>query len=312
MTINDTWGYAKNDTNWKSAEALIHNLIDSASKGGNFLLNVGPTAEGEFPEAIHERLARMGEWIKINGQSIYATRRSPFRTLSFDGRVTTKGTTLYLHVFKWPDEGLKLAGLETPALGARALDGGERLSVTPAGTDANGHKLLAISKPTKVDPVATVIELRLAAPPAVADAEPVAKPEADGSFLLKASDAEIHGRTALYEVSGLNDYIGSWQDREDYVTWKLEVPAAAAGRYRVQVNYSSEARGEGSAFTVGLEGGLKAAGLAKPTGSWHTFQNLDLGEIQIPAGNKTLEVRITRLPQGAAMNLHQIRLSPVR
>lgn len=312
MTINDTWGYAKNDTNWKSAEVLVRNLIDSASKGGNFLLNVGPTAEGEFPEAIHERLSRIGLWMKANGESIYGTARSPFRTLSFDGRATTKGNTLYLHVFKWPDDGLKLAGLETAVLGARALDSGERLSVTPAGADPSGHKVLNIAKPQRLDPVATVIALHLAGPPLVADAEPVTKPDADGAFLLKASDAEIHGRTALYEVSGLNDNIGYWQDREDYVTWKLDVPTAAAGRYRVEINYSCETHNEGSAFTVGLEGGEKVAGTVKATGSWHNFRSETLDEIQIPAGKQILAVRITDLPRGAAMNLHQIRLTPAR
>jgi alpha-L-fucosidase len=73
MTMNDTWGFNKNDKNWKSSTTLIHNLIDVAAKGGNYLLNVGPTAEGLIPEASIERLAEMGNWLKINGEAIYAT-----------------------------------------------------------------------------------------------------------------------------------------------------------------------------------------------------------------------------------------------
>src|SRR5437868_7504444 len=153
MTMNDTWGYARNDTDWKSAEDLVRKLCDIASKGGNFLLNVGPTAEGEFPQAIDERLARMGAWMKVNGRSIYGTTKSPFRKLSFDGRCTTKGDTLYLQVFHWPEGDLTLEGLQTPVSRARALDGGQRLSVhSEPGSAAGGPAALRISRPKNLDP----------------------------------------------------------------------------------------------------------------------------------------------------------------
>ncbi|MFN5479813.1 MAG: alpha-L-fucosidase [Chitinophagaceae bacterium] len=73
MTMNDTWGFKKSDTKWKSSETLIHNLIDIAAKGGNYLLNVGPTAEGVIPAASVERLSEMGDWLKVNGEAIYST-----------------------------------------------------------------------------------------------------------------------------------------------------------------------------------------------------------------------------------------------
>jgi alpha-L-fucosidase len=108
MTMNDHWGYNKNDDNWKSAEDLIRKLADIASKGGNFLLNIGPTAEGEFPPPSVERLRAIGRWMKINGQAIYGTQASPFKTLEW-GRCTQErvngGTRLYLHVFDWPADG---------------------------------------------------------------------------------------------------------------------------------------------------------------------------------------------------------------
>jgi alpha-L-fucosidase len=73
MTMNDTWGFKKNDHNWKTSAMLIHNLVDIAAKGGNYLLNIGPTAQGEIPQPSVERLQEMGKWLKINGEAIYAT-----------------------------------------------------------------------------------------------------------------------------------------------------------------------------------------------------------------------------------------------
>lgn len=98
MTMNDTWGYKSYDTNWKSSKTLIRNLTEIVSKGGNFLLNVGQTAEGEIPQASIERLAAMGKWLSVNKESIYGTTASPFPYLSY-GRYTRKGQKLYLHVF---------------------------------------------------------------------------------------------------------------------------------------------------------------------------------------------------------------------
>ncbi len=109
MTMNDTWGYKANDTKWKSADELIRMLVDCASKGGNFLLNVGPTALGEIPEASIERLKAIGEWMQVNHESIYGTSASPFESLPW-GRCTQKRTgkettRLYLHVFEQPTDG---------------------------------------------------------------------------------------------------------------------------------------------------------------------------------------------------------------
>ncbi len=115
MTMNDHWGYNKSDTNWKSVPDLLHKLADIASKGGNFLLNVGPKADGTFPEESIIRLKKIGEWMKFNGEAIYETHASPFSKLAW-GRCTQKvsddGTRLYLHVFDWPKNGiLKVPGI---------------------------------------------------------------------------------------------------------------------------------------------------------------------------------------------------------
>jgi alpha-L-fucosidase len=115
MTMNNTWGYKSYDNNWKSPKTLIRNLVDISSKGGNYLLNVGPNSMGEIPQPSVKCLQQIGKWMKVNSESIYGTTASPFAKLPW-GRCTKKeidnGAILYLHVFDWPADGT----LVVPAL----------------------------------------------------------------------------------------------------------------------------------------------------------------------------------------------------
>ena len=103
MTINDTWGYSKLDENWKSTAQLIHNLIDITAKGGNYLLNVGPTAKGLIPEVSIERLEQMGDWMAVNSEAIYNTERlNQYRQADSIRYTRKKGTDIY-YAFKMGD-----------------------------------------------------------------------------------------------------------------------------------------------------------------------------------------------------------------
>lgn len=110
MTMNNTWGFKKNDHDWKSAKVLIHNLVDIAAKGGNYLLNVGPMAEGIIPQPSVVRLEEMGEWMKINGEAIHNTRTFPFYKEGDDIRLVAGkgGETIYAVALAWPGESLVL------------------------------------------------------------------------------------------------------------------------------------------------------------------------------------------------------------
>ncbi len=105
MTMNDTWGYKHFDENWKSERTLIHNLVDIVSKGGNFLLNVGPTAEGLIPEPSVERLRSIGEWMKVNREAIYGVEASPFEKPEW-GWYAAKDDKIFAYVAEWPEDGV--------------------------------------------------------------------------------------------------------------------------------------------------------------------------------------------------------------
>jgi alpha-L-fucosidase len=128
MTMNTTWGYSEHDHHWKSDETLIRNLVDIASKGGNYLLNIGPTGDGSVPEASVNAMRAIGEWMKSNGEAIYGTSASPFEKLAW-GRCTLKKlpdgkSRLYLHVFDWPADGrLVLPAFEGKPARAWTLQG---------------------------------------------------------------------------------------------------------------------------------------------------------------------------------------------
>ena len=151
-TINDSWSYKLNDDNWKSSADLIRKLVDIVSKGGNYLLNVGPTAEGVVPQPSVDRLEAMGDWLAVNGEAVYGTQAGPVQGRT-DLRTTRKNGIVYLHIFDWPRNGeIRVAGVT--ARKARLLAGGGTLPLQQRDGE------LVISGPLGApDAAVTVVEL---------------------------------------------------------------------------------------------------------------------------------------------------------
>ena len=174
MTINRSWGYRSDDVNWKSPQELIRNLSDVASKDGNYLLNVGPTAEGVIPQPEIDRLLAMGRWLKVNGEAIYATRGGPFSTPLAWGRTTQKaradgGTTVYVHVWEWPGNGqILLPGIQLAARAGRMLAGGAAVA-----TKVTADGLMVTLRGSAPDPDVSVVALEFAGPVEIKDAAPL-------------------------------------------------------------------------------------------------------------------------------------------
>jgi alpha-L-fucosidase len=177
MTMNDTWGYKSTDMNFKSTQTLLRNLVDIASKGGNYLLNVGPDAQGVIPAAEAERLREIGKWLEVNGESVYATSATPFkdehvvvsatekdeegqprRDPVWDWRATSKPGKVYVHLLAWPGKVFHLDGVKVQTKSAYLLADPKR---TPLKLVQNGNKLDVQLPDKPLDPLDTVLVIEM-------------------------------------------------------------------------------------------------------------------------------------------------------
>jgi alpha-L-fucosidase len=288
MTMNTSWGYKHYDHNWKSSETLIRMLVDIASKGGNLLLNVGPTAEGEIPQPSIERLKAIGSWMDVNGESIYGTEASPFFKLPW-GRCTSRkteaGTTLYLHVFNWPeDQQLRVPGITAEVSSVKLMaNRDQELPFGPEGPD------LLIDLPANApDPVNTVIMVETVGALEVESNMPSLEA---GQVVLPADFADIHnpgyGTHALLQGSGLDALITNWVDSRARLEWMFHT--TEAGTYVVK----AQLKAEGSNGLILEVAGEEIKAELPETGS--AFAEVTLGEIHVSeTGDHILSLRPDR------------------
>ena len=307
MTMNNTWGFKKNDHAWKSNADLIRKLVDIASKNGNFLLNVGPTPEGEIPAPSIERLEAMGRWMNVNGQSIYGTQASPFKRLAW-GRCTRKtledgNARLYLHVFDWPADGkLVVPGLANEPIGAFLLADADKKSLDVARSDAGPTIQLTGQAP---DEIVSVVVLDVKGEPEVATS--VTGAAADGSIALLPESADLDGHAIKIESTHGAANIGYWTNAKDTVSWNFR---AAAGEYVVELTYACEKGSAGSEFEIEAAG-TRLRGKTASTGAWNKFETVGIGTVDLKESGKC-KLTITPLtkPGLGVMNVRQVVLRP--
>ncbi|VGO15137.1 hypothetical protein PDESU_03718 [Pontiella desulfatans] len=281
MTMNDTWGYKSYDQNWKSTKDLIQKLCDIVSKGGNFLLNVGPTAKGEIPLPSIERLQAVGRWMDVNGESIYGTTASPFYRLHW-GRCTKKlhgdGATLYLHVFDWPEDGrLLVPGLKNLPVNAILLHSGEALKADSATDGEKSGVVLTLPK-TAPDPYSSVIKLEVEGKLEVDSLIP--SQDQDGAVKLMPVDADLHNRPygvhVKLQTAGGSTTIGNWTDAQAWVGWMFEVKQP--GTFRVEAELASS---QPSRLQWGLAGESMNKVFIEPTEGASHFETRTIGEVTV-------------------------------
>jgi len=152
QTLNGSWGYDRDNLDWKSVDMLVQMLIDTVSKGGNLLLNVGPTARGQFDPRALETLAGIGKWMKLHSRSIYGATQSELPTPK-DCRLTQKGDRLYVHVFAWPFKHLHMEGMAGKVKYAQLLNDASEIRMRESQDTGVLTLNLPIQKPDVTVPV---------------------------------------------------------------------------------------------------------------------------------------------------------------
>lgn len=314
MTMNKSWGFAKDDSRWKPSRDMIRKLCDIASKGGNYLLNVGPTDLGEIPDPSLERLAEIGEWMKINSKAIHGTRASVFPLLPKWGRLTTRllpngNSILYAMVFNPPKDGtILLPGLMNTPVKAVLL--GSKTGVRTTSEDQAVRIEIPKSYRNKSD---FVIALLLKGTPHV-DASSHA--DQSGSFTLLPRQAQLTKPLRLDGASGssglrggIEEHLSHWTKPSGTASWNVTSKTAAKLDLYIRIAAPEASDGSVIEFSIGNQ---MVELTIQSTGSWKKFTEVKVGTLRLPKGKSVLTVKAKTIHGEAPCNLGTLRLSPSR
>ena len=233
-TMNDTWGYKSYDRSWKSVGTLLTLLVDLASKGVNYLLNIGPKADGSVPQASIDRLQAIGQWMKVNGEAIYSTQANPYPYEFPWGRITRKRGKLYLLFTKWPRGKFTLYGLRNRVKKAYLLAHRKaEVELVQTTDEGIGHHVLELKLPRKKpDKHISVVVLDVVGDPDV-DESCIQQP--DGSISLPAHMANLHASGAGPQIAlGRGGMIEGWRKKSNWMSWDFKV--SEPGEFQVHVH----------------------------------------------------------------------------
>ena len=235
-TLNDTWGYKTDDHEWKSVKSLLHLLVDLASKGVNYLLNIGPRADGTVPQPSVNRLISIGKWMKTNGEAIYGTKATPYPYEFPWGGITQKGNRLYLLFTKWPGKRFTLPGLRNRVKKATLLANKRaKIEVSQSRDNDLDYDILQLTLPKRPDPNVSVIALDLEGPP---DVDQIAIQQADKSITMIASMTHLHTpKTGTQIFIGESGVIENWFTKSNWIDCEFKV--SEPGTFEIRIHTSA-------------------------------------------------------------------------
>lgn len=305
--ISGSWGYRSDDDNFKPILTLIRNLIDQASKGGNYLLNVSPTHEGTLKQEAIDRLKAIGAWMDKNSEAIYGTQASPTETIPDWGRITMKKVEgkalLYLHVYNWEDGGALPVRLKNEVESCYLLTNKSKTFQTEIHDNGINVKLTGKAP----DSVASVIVLKLKGLPNALPKKPLAQNEKGEVFLpaYRAQYENLQGPGAQYNEH--LDCISSWESETARVYWNFEIKTP--GTFQLIGNYSAK---EPTEISVSVNGQTKNIKIPASGKNIKRFKKLELGTITI---NKEGKQELSLMPvagKWTALNLKEIKIQPIK
>jgi alpha-L-fucosidase len=284
QTLNETWGYSRFDKNWKTPNEVIRRLVTIVSKGGNYLLNVGPTGKGIIPEPSVKILNVVGDWMQKNSESIYETSPSPFPYELPWGYCTRKDSRLFLHVFDWPENGqLILKGLNNKIEEAYSLLDPEK-SLTVDRLETGGLMIGLPSEPP--DEINSVFVLEIMGDP---DIDPyIVEQDEDGSVLLDYLSASTSGNAQKrFNRRGESGHfhISKMQTPEDSVKWHVRVKRP--GTYHVDITYAARPGWENVYYIVEM-GRERIEGTVKSTEGWYEYKTERIGRLDVKKAGRAL------------------------
>jgi len=303
MTLNRTWGYSKFDTRWKSPETVIQRLVEIASRGGNYLLNIGPKGDGEIPEETVKIFNSVGPWIRRNAESIYGTSASPFGELKW-GYCTIRDNKVYLFIRDWPqDRKLTVSGLRNEVRSAYFLAAGsEKIIMTKNEND------LIISLPSAPpDFPFSVVVLETDGSPQVDP--PVVNQDDKGRAELNYLTVTTYGKTVTRFNRKGGFHISKWTGPEDYAEWRINI--ARPGNYRINISYAANKEWEGTPFEIAVGKALIKRSVM-PTGGWYDYKEFPAGYVEFSeAGIYKLTIKPELNGNMYLLYLRSITLEPV-
>ncbi|MEA2707711.1 MAG: alpha-L-fucosidase [Phycisphaerales bacterium] len=306
-TVNNSYGYHQFDKNFKTPEFFIQLIAKVTAKGGNTLLNCGPTGAGEIDPDTTRIFKGIGRWMKVNGESIQRAGRTPLDRQAW-GDSTVKRNTLYLHVFDWPSDGqLVVGGLRGDATSAYLLADPDKEALKIRRLNDDDVVVTVPREP--LDKTDTVVVLRITG-------DIKAKP---GRLLatnvksncLLAFDAITKGDHLRYgDGKSARYYVAGLEKPSDSLTWPVRLNDPA--KFDVTLKYSTANANQTGAYKLKVDQKI-LEGTVKPTKSATTMEEVKLGTVQLYPGEYEIVLQPTKVPDGGdLMNVFEINLTPAK